>query len=378
MNRLGQPDKVPALTPESPELNGSVDRYAIISLIMVIFFAGGISYRLWRSNNQAKSLPLRETSHQIRSDGARQLTEGIGQTSFQNACFSPNSQQLVFTRWRDGYNKGPADLVIRDVAAGTDRILLADNDSANVNVPFGCWRGNRIVFASDRGGRSVDEIWTIEPDGTNLRQLTNHTNPISFIEPVFSPDGQRITFEADQQSDRADESLGQIFILEADGGNPQQLTGSATSDDRLPSWSADGKILFQRRERLADDSWGDWDVMVVTPVSPTQWSVPENYTAQSPAEETDNSWSPDAQFIIASSDYGGLAQPNIFAFPVDGGAPIRLTRSSEHEDGAASISPDGQWLVFESHRTSDEDSPSDLWLMELSPRLDPSFSTRKD
>ncbi|HUU82416.1 MAG TPA: hypothetical protein VM243_02825 [Phycisphaerae bacterium] len=45
--------------------------------------------------------------------------------------------------------------------------------------------------------------------------------------------------------------------------------------------------------------------------------------------------------------------------------PVRITFSDRHEDGAPFVSPDGEWVAFESHRTGDEESPSDLWTIAL-------------
>ncbi|MEK7461200.1 MAG: endo alpha-1,4 polygalactosaminidase [Patescibacteria group bacterium] len=313
-------------------------------------------------------------SFETRADGAWRLTSGTGSASFQNACFSPDSQQLVYTRWRDGYNQGPADLVARNLASGEERLLVGDGDSANVNVPFGCWRGASITFASDRGGR--DEIWIMATDGTNLRQVTHHNSNEAYIEPVFSPDGSKIAFEIDQPSASDEDQFGQIFVIDRDGQRQTKITGSTETDDRLPSWASDGRILFQRRTRVVNE-WSDWDVFAVESPDGLKWSAPVNLTDQSANEETDNSWDPSAQFIVSSSDYGGLSQPNIFAFRASGGEPIRLTTSSDREDGAPSISPDGRWLVFESHRTADEASPSDLWLKEVTLSPLPSSATSR-
>ena len=48
---------------------------------------------------------------------------------------------------------------------------------------------------------------------------------------------------------------------------------------------------------------------------------------------------------------------------------MRITFSDEREDGAPSVSPDGQWVAFESHRTEDENSPSDIWIIQIPEEL---------
>lgn len=338
-----------------------------MGLLGVLVLVGSVILTTQRSSRSFPTTVMGET----RADGAKRLTDGTGPASYQNACFSPDSTQLVYTRWRDGYNAGPADLVIRDLATRADRVLIGDGDSANVTVPFGCWRGNDIVFASDRASDGPDELWLIAADGTNLRRLTTHTDDETYIEPVFSADGTQIAFEANRASDETDQSLGQIMTINRDSTNLTRLTDASGTDDRLPSWSQDGKLLFQRRVAIAD-GWSDWAVYVMEQQPDGVWTSPRPVTPSSSGDETDASWSPDGQFILSSSDYDQLDYPNIFAFPLSGGEPTRLTTSDEREDGAPSISPDGRWLVFESHRTAAHDSPSDLWLKQLSPSMHPS------
>jgi hypothetical protein len=63
----------------------------------------------------------------------------------------------------------------------------------------------RIAFASDRtSGTGVDnptgdrEIFTVKPDGTGLKQLTNNTGADEY--PVFSPDGTKIAYHSQGDS----------------------------------------------------------------------------------------------------------------------------------------------------------------------------------
>ena len=77
---------------------------------------------------------------------------------------------------------------------GSERRMLTD-DSHKDRLPTWSPDGSRIGFFSDRSGRY--EIWTILPDGRELRQLTR-TGPNSgregaLIWPQWSPDGSRMS-----------------------------------------------------------------------------------------------------------------------------------------------------------------------------------------
>ena len=78
--------------------------------------------------------------------------------------------------------------------------------SYDVSLRGGDWapRGNRIVFSDNVGysGQTVftepQNVWTIRPDGTGLRQLTHyHTLPPDMVTGAgsFSPDGRWIMFK---------------------------------------------------------------------------------------------------------------------------------------------------------------------------------------
>ncbi len=84
-------------------------------------------------------------------------------------------------------------------------------------------------------GESSSHIWLMNPDGSDLRQLTNGENGES--SPRWSPDGKSIAFVAN----RGDGS--QLFTIAVDGGEAQQVTSISTGVS-TPVWSPDGKTLM--------------------------------------------------------------------------------------------------------------------------------------
>ncbi len=101
--------------------------------------------------------------------------------------------------------------------------------------------GEKIVFSSARSGEL--EIWTCNPDGTSLLQLTTIGNCGS---PRWSPDGNWIAF------DREVEGTYDIHVVSATGGAALQVTDSE-SEDVLASWSGDGQFIYFTSNRTGEN-----------------------------------------------------------------------------------------------------------------------------
>ncbi|MEW5760630.1 MAG: endo alpha-1,4 polygalactosaminidase [Candidatus Thermoplasmatota archaeon] len=303
-----------------------------------------------------------------RLDGAIRITNCSGKQSCQNPCFSPDSKYIMFTRFKNGYNKGPSELVQIKTDGTEETVIVSAQDSDNVIVPYGSWVGNKICFASDRHG-GADEIYIANDDGSNIQQITNHSERGGYyIEPVFNPTNtNKIIFEYAP----SDGGSHHIAVVEIDKGNRVTfLTSNPNCDDRLPSWSRGGeRILFQR----ADTGKDNWQIYVADIELEPELTL-ENLMRISPggSHDTDNSWAYNDRYILSSSNYGDLSVPNIYAFSVNGsGKPVRITFSSTHEDGAPSYSPDGKWIAFESHKGQAENTPSEIWIIQA-PKLEKS------
>ena len=122
----------------------------------------------------------------------------------------------------------------------------------------------RIVFTSLRDGNA--EIYVMDADGGNQENLTNH--PADDRQPDWSPDGTKIAFVSSR-----DGAGSQIYVMDADGKNVIKLT-DVPGGKRDPDWSPDGQqIAFSvhgrdenyiavmdadgnNRERLQDKAMG--------------------------------------------------------------------------------------------------------------------------
>jgi len=334
----------------------------LILLTSLIFISCGGGGGDGNSSDLSDNQP---NTTESRNDSAVKITN-VYPKSCQNPCFSPDGKSIIYTRFLNGYNKGPSELVKIRTNGSDEQIIVSANDTDNVNVPFGAWIGNKICFASDRGG-DADEIWIVDDNGENLKQITTHSadNEVYYIEPVFNPkNSNQIVFEyVKGENDKT--AIHRVAFLDVITKEVTLLT-DGTYDDRLPSWSNDGtKILFQRNEYGADEGWQIYTADINTNKPATISNL--QLISFGEADYTDCSWSYDDKYILSSSNYGGLDIPNIWAFPIDTTLePIQKSFNQNNEDGAPTQSHDGKKISFESHSGDSEEEPSQIWIIDSS------------
>ena len=125
--------------------------------------------------------------------------------------------------------------------------------------------GKRIAFEGQPKGTRANAygIWTVKPNGSHLRRLTDPGNRFSDQYPDWSPDGRHIAFErCDVNSTHGCD--GTVYLVRADGTNERPIR--AISGDNPPAFSPTGNRIALTAY-LTEDVCSDLDTMSLTGVT---------------------------------------------------------------------------------------------------------------
>jgi Tol biopolymer transport system component len=166
----------------------------------------------------------------VNADGSgfRELTSGANNNAFPS--MAPDGRRIVYrTFGPDGEGLRVMDLATRQVTA-----LGSGYD----NFPLWSPRGDLIMFSRLADGDY--EIYTIKPDGSDVRRLTRNRGNDAHM--AWSPDGSHILFASSLMGFKdeapytdAPQPYGEIFVMRADGSDLQQLTDNQW-EEGTPAW----------------------------------------------------------------------------------------------------------------------------------------------
>jgi Tol biopolymer transport system component/DNA-binding winged helix-turn-helix (wHTH) protein len=240
-------------------------------------------------------------------------------------AWMPGDRGLVFS---SGGHLGQSRMQRIALAAGTS------NPVGGLEVlPFG---ERATVITASRSGRLVysaesrdTNLWRLNLTGGGAAPEDLGLSSSTFDEhtPDYSPDGERLAFASTRSG--AEE----IWISQADGSSPRQMTSIKGPLCANPQWSPDGQtILFNSRREGSSDLYLLW---------PATGEVRRLTTAQQ-QEELEARWSRDGKWIYFGSDRTGSFE--VWKMPAEGGSlAIQVT----HGGGlAARESPDGRFLYY--------------------------------
>jgi TolB protein len=166
------------------------------------------------------------------------------------ATLSPDGKTIVFTSTRDG------DLEIYTMNVDGSGVKRLTHEEGYDGGPFFSPDGKRIVYRRDAPrdaagaaryrellaqglySPGVLEIWVMDRDGSNKRQVTR-LGAASFA-PFFHPDGKRILFSSNHPDVRGRNF--DLWLVNDDGDGLERVTSDPTFDG-FPMFSPDGKTL---------------------------------------------------------------------------------------------------------------------------------------
>ncbi|MCO5947997.1 TolB family protein [Mucilaginibacter flavidus] len=168
------------------------------------------------------------------------LTDSTINSGFPS--FSPDGKNIVYRTW-GGKDDG---LRILNLIDHSIKVLTKDYD----NLPFWSPDGKLIAFTRKHDGNNFD-IFTIHPDGTQLKQLT--TSPANDAHAMWTDDSQHLMWSTGIYGFKDEAALyddtfqpyGAIFIMNADGSGKRQLTDSPWEDSMpcfVPSKNVESQI----------------------------------------------------------------------------------------------------------------------------------------
>lgn len=181
--------------------------------------------------------------------------------------FSPDGRRMAFTRSLDGNTE-----IFVAGADGSNPQRLTYSGAIDTD-PAWSPSGNEIAFTSSRTGRP--DIWVVDPEGTNLQRISTGgdyndgaawspdgtriayatrrggvfqiavTDRVTLEttlltsgagnkeSPTFAPDGKKIAYSLSFPGPKGTRT--QIWVMDADGRNPEQLT--TEGNNFSPAWS---------------------------------------------------------------------------------------------------------------------------------------------
>ena len=147
--------------------------------------------------------------------------------------WSVNNQVVFMSHMND--SSGPLHIFTMNIDGTGIRQLT---NGANAGDPVWSLDGTRISFGSDREGNNKLNIFVMNADGTNVRQLTHFNVPFESGDTHWSKDGTKIIFEYDidgkKQSDP--NAYAEVWIMNADGTQQASTTQPCSCVGGAPRW----------------------------------------------------------------------------------------------------------------------------------------------
>ncbi|HEU4768833.1 MAG TPA: hypothetical protein VFS77_15725 [Pyrinomonadaceae bacterium] len=307
----------------------------------------------------------------------KQLTFG-GENA--EAYFSADGKQIVFQSTRNDLG---CDQIFTMNVDGSN-VKMISNGEGRTTCSYFLPNNKQVVYSSTHLGDKKCpprpdfsrgyvwavypsfEIFSANPDGSDLKQLTN--TPGYDAETTVTRDGKKLVFTSMRDGDL------DIYTMDPDGKNVRRLT-SELGYDGGPFWSYDGKqIVYRAHHPKTDADKADYTgLLKQNLIRPTVLELfVMNADGSNKRQVTSNGkanfgpyFFPDGKRIIFSSNIDDARGRNfdLYKINVDGTGLERITFSDAF-DGFPMFSLDGKKLLFASNRNAAKTGDTNIFIAD--------------
>jgi TolB protein len=217
-------------------------------------------------------------------------------------AWSPDGARIAYTELSEGWGR----IVVRDLKAGTERVVEATREQLNYTATFSP-DGQTLAFS--RSGDEGTDIYTYNLAQNCCLQRLTVGRFSDNLSPTFSPDGRQIAFVSTRPG------LTQIYVMARDGTGQELFAPfdyGVTGTSNAPDWSPDGRMLAFHR-----DVAGSPQVFIMD----ARKRVVRQLT--SAGRNEDPTWAPDSRHIAFVSSRTGSRQ--LWVIDIETGRVRQLT-----------------------------------------------------
>lgn len=184
--------------------------------------------------------------------------------------------------------------------------------------------------------RAETPKWDVQNPPGPARDIAINVTEGTWMSVDVSPDGRTLVFDL----------LGDIYVMPIGGGEARAIA-SGVAWDMQPRWSPDGRhIAFTSDRAGGDNLW----VMDADGSNPVQLSK-ESFRLLNQPE-----WTPDGEYVVGRKHFTSsrsLGAGEIWMYHRSGGGGVQLTerRTQQKDTGEPAFSPDGRYLYFSDDAT---------------------------
>jgi Tol biopolymer transport system component len=223
--------------------------------------------------------------------------------------WSPDGSRIVFSGAPEASLEA-LEIVVAN-ARGRNQRPLTDDD---VPDRFPAWSPDGSMIAWMRTRPMGHQLWVMRADGKQKRKVVDLSIPFP-LQPGWTPEGKRIVF-TDHDGDL------EIFTIRPDGTSKRRITNNSRAD-LFGDWSPDGSRLVIISDR------GPGKVARIWTITPDDSRTRRVMDLEDGVAGYNLRWQPDGRFLIFEGIAGG--KRDLFRMRPDGSGIRNITKQPGNE-----------------------------------------------